>query len=80
MGKEIVQNLLIMRFANRIYENIWSGRHIESVFLTFKEPFGTEGRGGYFNQYGIIRDIIQNHLIQVMSLVAMEAPTRVSDK
>ena len=78
LGKEIVQNLIIMRFANRIYENMWSARHIRCVILTFKEPFGTQGRGGYFDQYGIIRDIIQNHLIQVMSLVAMEAPTRVS--
>lgn len=78
LGKEIVQNLLIMRFANRIFENMWSNRHIESVFLTFKEPFGTQGRGGYFDKYGIIRDIIQNHLIQVMCLVAMEAPIRVS--
>jgi len=78
LGKEIVQNLLIMRFANRIFENMWSNRHIESVFLTFKEPFGTQGRGGYFDKYGIIRDIIQNHLIQVMCLVAMEAPIRAS--
>jgi len=78
LGKEIVQNLLIMRFSNRIYENVWSSHDIQSVFLTFKEPFGTKGRGGYFNQYGIIRDIIQNHLCQVMSLVAMEAPARTS--
>jgi glucose-6-phosphate 1-dehydrogenase len=76
LGKEMVQNLLVMRFANRMYERLWSRDDIEAVFLTFKEPFGTEGRGGYFDQYGIIRDILQNHLLQVMTLLAMEPPTR----
>jgi len=76
LGKEMVQNLLVMRFSNRMYERLWSRDDIEAVFITFKEPFGTDGRGGYFDQYGIIRDILQNHLMQVMTLLAMEAPTR----
>mmetsp|Transcript_25223 Transcript_25223/g.33480 ORF Transcript_25223/g.33480 Transcript_25223/m.33480 type:complete len:555 (-) Transcript_25223:426-2090(-) len=74
LGKEIVQNLIILRFSNTIYEPLWNNKHISSVTITFKEDFGTQGRGGYFDKSGIIRDIIQNHLMQVMSLVAMEPP------
>ncbi|CAM9787692.1 unnamed protein product, partial [Phaeothamnion confervicola] len=77
LGKEMVQNLLIMRFSNMIFEPLWSRENIASVQMTFKEPFGTEGRGGYFDAYGIIRDVVQNHLMQVFSLVAMETPVRV---
>merc|ERR1712228_398032 len=71
----MVQNLLVLRFSNLWYERLFNKENIQSVFLTFKENFGTEGRGGYFDQYGIIRDIIQNHLTQVMTLLAMEPPT-----
>ncbi|CAM9291808.1 unnamed protein product, partial [Chrysoparadoxa australica] len=78
LGKEMVQNLLCMRFSNKIFEPIWNRDHISAVIFTFKENFGTEGRGGYFDKFGIIRDIIQNHLMQVFSLLAMEAPVRVS--
>eukprot|EP00594_Rhizosolenia_setigera_P006475 CAMPEP_0178950092 /NCGR_PEP_ID=MMETSP0789-20121207/6449_1 /TAXON_ID=3005 /ORGANISM="Rhizosolenia setigera, Strain CCMP 1694" /LENGTH=702 /DNA_ID=CAMNT_0020630757 /DNA_START=53 /DNA_END=2161 /DNA_ORIENTATION=- len=78
LGKEMVQNLIIMRFSNRVFERLWSRDDIENVMITFKEPFGTDGRGGYFDKYGIIRDIIQNHLMQVLSLFAMEAPTTAS--
>ncbi|KAG0554318.1 hypothetical protein M758_12G084600 [Ceratodon purpureus] len=74
LGKELVQNLLVMRFANRFFVPIWNRDNIASVQIVFKEDFGTEGRGGYFDQYGIIRDIIQNHLVQVLCLVAMEKP------
>jgi len=77
LGKEMVQNLLILRFGNIWFEKLWSRNDIQSVILTFKEPFGTDGRGGYFDQYGIIRDILQNHLLQVLTLVGMEAPTTV---
>jgi len=76
LGKEMVQNLLILRFGNLWFERMWNRDNIQCVILTFKEPFGTDGRGGYFDNYGIIRDIIQNHLLQVMTLLAMEAPTR----
>ncbi|CAK8689154.1 glucose-6-phosphate 1-dehydrogenase-like isoform X2 [Clavelina lepadiformis] len=74
LGKEMVQNLLILRFANRIFGPIWNRDNIASVLITFKEPFGTAGRGGYFDQFGIIRDVMQNHLFQVLTLVAMEKP------
>eukprot|EP01129_Flabellula_baltica_P006573 TRINITY_DN2474_c0_g2_i1.p1 TRINITY_DN2474_c0_g2~~TRINITY_DN2474_c0_g2_i1.p1 ORF type:complete len:327 (+),score=63.22 TRINITY_DN2474_c0_g2_i1:28-981(+) len=74
LGKELVQNLLILRFANSIWEPLWNRNFIKCVKITFKENFGTEGRGGYFDQYGIIRDIMQNHLMQVLSLIAMEPP------
>lgn len=80
LGKEMVQNLMIMRFANSTFEPIWNRNHIQSVTVTFKEDIGTQGRGGYFDGYGIIRDVMQNHLLQVLSLVAMEPPVRVSGK
>lgn len=80
LGKEMVQNLMIMRFANTTLEPIWNRNYIQSVTITFKENFGTQGRGGYFDGYGIIRDVMQNHLLQVLSIVAMEAPVRVSGK
>jgi len=78
LGKEMVQNLVILRFSNAIFEPLWNKNHIKSVIISFKEDFGTKGRGGYFDSYGIIRDVIQNHLLQVMSLVAMEPPISVS--
>jgi glucose-6-phosphate 1-dehydrogenase len=74
LGKELVQNLLILRFANSIMGAWWSRHYISNVQITFKEDFGTLGRGGYFDQYGIIRDVIQNHLMQVLALLTMEAP------
>lgn len=74
LGKEIVQNLLVLRFGNSWLEWMWNRNAISSIVLEFKEPFGTEGRGGYFDKYGIIRDILQNHLLQVLTLLAMEAP------
>ena len=74
LGKELVMNLLVLRFANVAFSSIWNRQQIKSVQVIFKEDFGTEGRGGYFDQYGIIRDVMQNHLLQVMALVAMEQP------
>ncbi|XP_071980383.1 glucose-6-phosphate 1-dehydrogenase isoform X1 [Engystomops pustulosus] len=74
LGKEMVQNLMVLRFGNRIFGPLWNRDHIASVVLTFKEPFGTQGRGGYFDEFGIIRDVMQNHLLQMMCLVAMEKP------
>lgn len=74
LGKEMVQNLLVLRFANRVFGPIWNRDNIASVLITFKEPFGTQGRGGYFDQFGIIRDVMQNHLFQVLCLTAMEKP------
>ncbi|XP_015112695.1 glucose-6-phosphate 1-dehydrogenase isoform X1 [Diachasma alloeum] len=74
LGKEMVQNLMTLRFGNRIFNPTWNRDNIASVHITFKEPFGTQGRGGYFDEFGIIRDVMQNHLLQIMSLVAMEKP------
>lgn len=74
LGKEVVQNLMVLRFANTIFEPLWNREHIESVQITWKEDIGIAARGGYFDQYGIIRDVMQNHLLQILSLVAMEEP------
>mmetsp|Transcript_15564 Transcript_15564/g.17826 ORF Transcript_15564/g.17826 Transcript_15564/m.17826 type:complete len:513 (-) Transcript_15564:237-1775(-) len=74
LGKEMVQNLTVIRFSNMFFERIWNRDNIQMVILTFKEPFGTDGRGGYFDQFGIIRDILQNHLLQVLSLLTCEPP------
>jgi len=74
LGKEMVQNLIVLRFANVVFEPLWNRQHIASVTITFKEDIGTEGRGGYFDTFGIIRDVMQNHLLQIFSLVAMEPP------
>ncbi|XKL65275.1 hypothetical protein PGB90_008695 [Kerria lacca] len=74
LGKEMVQNLMVLRFGNRFFSPSWSREYIACVQITFKEPFGTMGRGGYFDEFGIIRDVMQNHLLQMLSLVAMEKP------
>ncbi|MBN3322523.1 G6PD dehydrogenase, partial [Atractosteus spatula] len=78
LGKEMVQNLMVLRFGNRIFGPIWNRDSVACVVLTFKEPFGTQGRGGYFDEFGIIRDVMQNHLLQMLSLVAMEKPASTS--
>ncbi|KAF8913916.1 glucose-6-phosphate 1-dehydrogenase [Gymnopilus junonius] len=74
LGKEMVKNLLVLRFANVALGAAWDKNSISNVQITFKEPFGTEGRGGYFDEFGIIRDIEQNHLLQVLSILTMERP------
>jgi glucose-6-phosphate 1-dehydrogenase len=74
LGKETVQNLLVLRFANGIFEPFWNRQYIDHVQLTVAESIGVEGRGNYFDGAGIARDIIQNHLLQLTSLVAMEPP------
>ena len=74
LGKEMVQNLIALRQHNPWLGALWNKSVVQSVHILFKEPFGTEGRGGYFDSIGIIRDILQNHLLQVLTLVAMELP------
>ncbi|KAF5836806.1 hypothetical protein DUNSADRAFT_5385 [Dunaliella salina] len=74
LGKELVQNMLVLRFANNLFSSWWNRDSVANVQITFKENFGTQGRGGYFDQYGIIRDVMQNHLAQVLALLAMEPP------
>ncbi|KAF8238693.1 glucose-6-P dehydrogenase [Tricholoma matsutake] len=78
LGKEMVKNLLVLRFANVATGAAWDKNSISNVQITFKEPFGTEGRGGYFDEFGIIRDILQNHLLQVLSILTMERPVSFS--
>lgn len=74
LGKEVIQNLLVLRFANLIFEPIWNSRYIRNVLISWKEDIGVEDRGGYFDAYGIIRDVMQNHLLQVLALTAIEPP------
>lgn len=75
LGKEMVQNIITTRFANRIFSALWNSNNIACVQITFKETIGTEGRGGYFDSIGIIRDVMQNHLTQILALLAMEKPS-----
>src|SRR6185436_1890269 len=78
LGKETVQNLLVFRFANGIFEPIWNRRYVDHIQITNAEAIGVEGRGGYYDTSGVLRDMIQNHVFQVMSLVAMEPPVNLS--
>jgi len=74
LGKETVQNLLALRFANSIFEPLWNTRYVDSVQITMAEDIGIEGRAGYYDGVGAARDVIQNHLLQLMALTAMEEP------
>jgi glucose-6-phosphate 1-dehydrogenase len=74
LGKETVQNLVYFRFANSFLEPIWNHEHIQSVQITMAEDFGVQGRGKFFEEVGTIRDVVQNHLLQVMVLLAMDPP------
>ena len=74
LGKETVQNMLALRFANGIFEPIWNRQFIDHVQITVAESIGIEGRAGYYEQAGAIRDIFQNHLLQLVAITAMEPP------
>ena len=74
LGKEPVQNLIYFRFANSFLEPVWNRNHVDSVQITMAESFGVQGRGAFYEEVGAIRDVVQNHLLQVMVLLAMEAP------
>ena len=75
LGKETVQNLLIFRFANSIFESLWNRDHVESVQITVAEELGVERRAAYYDKAGAVRDIVQNHATQLVSLVAMDVPS-----
>ncbi len=74
LGKEVIQNLMVLRFANLIFEPVWNRNYIKSVNISWSEKIGVKGRAGYFDHYGIIRDVMQNHLMQILALVGMEPP------
>ena len=74
LGKESVEDLLVVRFANSFLEPIWNRKYVASVQVTMSEDFGVEGRGAFYDGVGVIRDVLQNHLLQVVALLAMEPP------
>ena len=80
LGKETVQNLLVFRFANGIFEPLWNRQYIDHVQITNAESVGVEGRGGYYDSAGVVRDMIQNHVFQVLALVAMEPPAHLGSE
>ena len=76
LGKETVQSILMLRFANIMFEPLWNQRYIDNIQITVSESVGVEHRGGYYEQAGCLRDMFQNHMLQMLSLVTMEPPTR----
>jgi glucose-6-phosphate 1-dehydrogenase len=76
LGKETVQNLVALRFANALFEPVWNARHIDHVQIAVSEDIGVGGRGGYYDTSGAMRDMVQNHLMQLLCLTAMEPPSR----
>nr|WP_275586219.1 glucose-6-phosphate dehydrogenase [Geodermatophilus normandii] len=78
LGKETVQNLMAMRFANELFEPVWNGHHVDSVQITMAEDVGIGGRAGFYEKTGAARDVLQNHLLQLLALTAMEEPVEFS--
>jgi len=74
LGKETVQNIIFLRFSNTIFERLWNSQYIDNVQITVAEDMGIEHRGGFYEQAGVVRDIVQNHLMQIIALIAMEPP------
>ncbi len=78
LGKETVQNLMALRFANSLFEPVWNGHHVDSVQITMAEDVGIGGRAGFYEETGAARDVLQNHLLQLLALTAMEEPVEFS--
>jgi len=78
LGKETVQNIMVFRFGNSVFEPIWNRRYIDYVQITVAEELGVELRGGYYDHSGVTRDMVQNHILSVLSLIAMEPPASIS--
>jgi glucose-6-phosphate 1-dehydrogenase len=78
LGKETAQNIMVLRFANAMFEHLWNSRYVDHVQITASEPLGVEGRAGYYDKSGAMRDMVQNHLLQLLCLTAMEPPTDLS--
>jgi len=74
LGKETAQNIMVLRFANALFEAMWNARYIDHIQITASEPLGVEGRAGYYDKAGALRDMVQNHLLQLLCLTAMEPP------
>jgi glucose-6-phosphate 1-dehydrogenase len=75
LGKETVQNILVFRFANGIFEPVWNRNYIDHVQITAAETLGVEGRGPFYEKAGALRDVVQNHMMELLSFVAMEPPS-----
>lgn len=80
LGKEMIQNISAIRFANNIFESQWNNRYIDNIQITFGESLGVEDRGGYYDHSGALKDMVQNHILQVVALLAMEPPVAFSEK
>ena len=76
LGKETVQNLMAVRFGNMLFEPLWNAQFIDHIQITVAETVGVGGRGGYYDQSGAMRDMVQNHLMQLLCLIAMEPPSK----
>ena len=76
LGKEMVQNIEVLRFSNAFFEPLWNNKHIANVQITLSETVGVEERGGYYDKSGALRDMVQNHMLQMLAMIAMEPPSR----
>lgn len=78
LGKELVGNIALIRFTNRVFEPLWNNQNIESVTINISEDFGVESRGAFYDSYGALKDMVQSHMLQILALVAMEAPQKLT--
>lgn len=76
LGKELVGNIALARFTNRVFEPLWNNQNIDSVQIILSEDFGIEGRGAFYDAYGALKDVVQNHMLQILALVAMDVPEK----